>query len=192
MDIIMTLTMETNQNVRFRSIQRPHRRDDPPALNQRITPPSLPLPPRPTIPNNNSPSRILPVPQAAPYKLGQKAHDHDIVRFKSISEAHEILPNLPIGTPLFVKRSNRDWTYARIVSYRRLDSVEGGGCDMGYYGDFWSEGKDNFIVVALDEDYSMRKFIQKAKWHSCVRLVRLATRREEHNGRYSVSLLSFR
>jgi hypothetical protein len=70
--------------------------------------------------------------------------------------------------------------------------VEGGGYDMGYYGDFWSEGKDNFIVVALDEDYSMRKFIQKAKWHSCVRLVRLATRREEHNGRYSVSLLSFR
>ena len=32
-------------------------------------------------------------------------------------------------------------------------------------------------MVALDEDYSMRKFIQKEKWHSCVRLVRLGAGR---------------
>ena len=48
--------------------------------------------------------------------------------------------------------------------------------------EYWNEGKENFIVVALDEDYLMRKFIQKEKWHSCVRLVRLAKRENESHG----------
>lgn len=60
------------------------------------------------------------------------------------------------------------------MSYRRPDS--GAGLGVGACADendeYWNEGKENFIVVALDEDYSMRKFIQREKWHSCVRLVR--------------------
>lgn len=116
--------------------------------------------------------KMQPIPQAAPYKLGQSARPSDIIPFSSISHAHELLPTLPIGTPLFVKRSSRDWTYARIVSYRRPDAAAVmGDVDLGE--EYWNAGKESFIVVALDEDYSMRKFIQKEKWHSCVRLVRL-------------------
>jgi hypothetical protein len=46
-----------------------------------------------------------------------------------------------------------------------------GDVDLGE--EYWNAGKESFIVVALDEDYSMRKFIQKEKWYSCVRLVRI-------------------
>lgn len=111
---------------------------------------------------------------AAPYKLGQAADARDIVRFRSIEQAHETLPKLPIGTPLFVKRSNREWTYSRIVSYRRPDSSVGGSDFQA--DDYWNEGKENFIVVVLNEDHSMRKFIGKNKWYSCVRLVMLGVR----------------
>jgi len=119
------------------------------------------------------PSSQCIIPQA-PYKLGQTAHPYDIVPFHSKAEAHKLLPTLPIGTPLFVKRSNREWTYARVVSYRRphpkgeYNSNNDDGED-----EFWNEEKDNFIVVALDEDCETRKFIQREKWYGCIRLVRL-------------------
>ena len=111
----------------------------------------------------------------APYKLGETAQECDIVRFRSKEQSHETLPKLPIGTPLFVKRSNRTWTYARIVSYRRPEAA-----DASWEDEYWNEGKENFIVVVLDEDHSMRKFIGKDKWYFCVRLVKLARPGDPH------------
>ena len=119
------------------------------------------------------PSSQCIIPQA-PYKLGQTAHPYDIVPFHSKAEAHKLLPTLPIGTPLFVKRSNREWTYARVVSYRRPHPKgEYNNNNDDGEDEFWNEEKDNFIVVALDEDCETRKFIQREKWYGCIRLVRL-------------------
>ncbi|KAL3775161.1 hypothetical protein ACHAWO_002620 [Cyclotella atomus] len=166
------------------SSSRPMSRDGPPPRE------TVAAPPRTNGSRRNEPSRsskqpeMQPLPQAAPYKLGQSARPSDIIRFDSISHAHEILPTLPIGTPLFVKRSNRDWTYARIVSYRRPDSADmTGDVDLGE--EYWNAGKESFIVVALDEDYSMRKFIQKEKWYSCVRLVRMGGAGDAVEEKYS-------
>ena len=119
---------------------------------------------------------------ASPYKLGQSAQDQDMLRFTSIEEAHSIIPTLLIGTPLFVKRSDRSWTYARIVSYHRPDIFN------GYDSEFWNECKEDFVVVVLDENHSMRKYIPKEKWHSCVRLLSLAGRREKYNGMFVLSM----
>jgi hypothetical protein len=153
---------------------------DPPALNETSTASSSSSNRNLDVRNNRTrgenprPLNTHFISPAAPYKLGQAADARDIVRFRSVEQAHETLPTLPIGTPLFVKRSNREWTYARIVSYRRPDSSVG---DNDFHADdYWNEGKKNFIVVVLNEDHSMRKFIGKNKWYSCVRLVRLGVR----------------
>jgi hypothetical protein len=97
------------------------------------------------------------LPQYPAYQIGQRAHIQDILKFTSKQSAQSQLTSLPSGTPVFVKRTNRQWTYAILVGHR--------------YGQHAS-GKEDSIVVTLDVDKSMRKFIGRGKWHSCVCLVR--------------------
>ena len=75
------------------------------------------------------------------------------ITFTSSCQASILLTKLPINSPLFVKRTNQEWTYAILVG-KLKDS----------YGDM-------SLIVALDSSGKVKKILERSKWDRGIRLV---------------------
>jgi len=89
------------------------------------------------------------------YQVGDtRAHSAHSLPFSSESQASALLARLPLQTPLFVKRSDRNFTYSVLVE--RRDNGSGGGTSL---------------VVAMNEGGRRRKVLERRHWETCLRLV---------------------
>jgi len=93
----------------------------------------------------------------ASYRLGDVARYQDIVEFATRKESERAIRGLPVGSPVFTKRSNGDWTYA--VLQRK---------EKGSKGD---HSGDESVRVLVDRQKNV-KVVNRRKWYSCLRLVR--------------------
>ena len=88
------------------------------------------------------------------YQLGQTLrHPSHSLPFTSPSMASALLSKLPLGSPLFAKRTSREWTYAILVD-RVTDPTTG----------------EISIVVSLDDKRKGKKVLERGKWEKCLRL----------------------
>lgn len=88
------------------------------------------------------------------YRVGDaRARPAHSVRFASTAQASALLAELPLKSPLFVKRTSHAFTYAVLVS--RTDGGNGGAR----------------LVVAMDRDGTRTKTLERKHWVSCLRLV---------------------
>jgi len=110
------------------------------------------------------------------YELGEKASDpaKQLHKFESNSEAVSKVSTLPINSGVFVKRTNREWTYAILVERHAVptsDQHTQQSCqDPLQQSPLSDMENEDHIVVVLDKDHSSKKIIGKSKWRSCVRL----------------------
>ena len=84
------------------------------------------------------------------YRIGQTqvSYFHS-VPFASSSDATILIVSLPLHSPLFVKRTNGEWTYGRLV-----------------------DRSQDMVTVRLDESGRARKSLEMNKWKKCLRLVK--------------------
>ena len=85
------------------------------------------------------------------YQVGQtlRIESHSLP-FSSSEQAHELLSKLPLGSPLFVKRTSGEWVYASLVARHR-------------------SGKR--LTMSLDPEKNTRKRCDRDSWKKCLRLV---------------------
>jgi len=93
------------------------------------------------------------------YQIGQTlSHRNHSLPFSSQSQASILISKLPLNSPLFVKRTNREWTYAVLVG-RMKDSDDENDCDK------------MSVIVALDDKRKVKKVLERCKWRLCLKLV---------------------
>ena len=94
------------------------------------------------------------LPGAVRYRIGdarvRRAHS---LPFQSASQADILLTRLPLNSPLFVKRTDGQWTYSVLVG--RLDDGQGGAS----------------LICVMDRSGAVKKTVCRRYWTSCVRLV---------------------
>lgn len=91
----------------------------------------------------------------ARYQVGDtRASRAHSLPFDSPSQASAVLAQLPLQSRLFVRRSDRNFTYAVLVD--RRDSGRNGGTSL---------------VVALDQGGKRTKVLERRHWEMCLRLV---------------------
>lgn len=96
------------------------------------------------------------------YRVGEtRASRAHSIPFDSPSQAAALLARLPLRSPLFVQRSDRQFTYAVLVERRPAE--DGGGMSL---------------VIALDSDGKRKKVLERRHWEMCLRLVN--TRAVDH------------
>ena len=85
------------------------------------------------------------------YQVGQtlRIESHSLP-FSSSEQAHELLSKLPLGSPLFVKRTSGEWMYASLVARHRSGER---------------------LTMSLDPEKNTRKRCNKDSWKKCLRLV---------------------
>ena len=86
------------------------------------------------------------------YQVGQTLRvEHHAVPFTSAEDASHHLSKLPLGSPLFVKRTSGEWTYASIVERQVKDG--------------------DSLIVSLDMKSDSHKILNRDCWVRCLRLV---------------------
>ena len=94
------------------------------------------------------------LPGAVRYRIGdarvRRAHS---LPFQSASQADILLTRLLLNSPLFVKRTDGQWTYSVLVG--RLDDGQGGAS----------------LICVMDRSGEVKKTVCRRYWTSCVRLV---------------------
>jgi len=89
------------------------------------------------------------------YQIGQTlAKKRHSVPFTSPIQATTLLTELPLNSPLFVKRTSREWTYAILA-----EKVTN---DLGKLS----------LVVYLKNNGKNKKILERSKWERCLRLVK--------------------
>ena len=85
------------------------------------------------------------------YQVGQTLRvEHHAVPFTSAEDALHHLSKLPLGSPLFVKRTSGKWTYASIVERQVKDG--------------------DSLIVSLDMKSDSHKILNRDCWVRCLRL----------------------
>ena len=85
------------------------------------------------------------------YQVGQtlRIESHSLP-FSSSEQAHELLSKLPLGSPLFVKRTSGEWAYASLVARHR---------------------NGERLTMSLNPKKNTRKRCDRDSWEECLRLV---------------------
>jgi hypothetical protein len=87
------------------------------------------------------------------YQVGQTLRaEHHAVPFTSAEDASNHLSTLSLGSPLFVKRTSGEWTYASLVERQIKD-----------------DGVS--LIVSLDTKSDSHKLLNRDCWVRCLRLV---------------------
>jgi hypothetical protein len=86
------------------------------------------------------------------YQVGQTLRaEHHAVPFTSVEDASHHLSTLSLGSPLFVKRTSGEWTYASLVERQVKDG--------------------DSLIVSLDTKSDSHKLLNRDCWVRCLRLV---------------------
>lgn len=89
------------------------------------------------------------------YEIGQALLDGShTIPFCSPSEASALLTDLPLNSPLFVRRTSREWTFA-VLAGRRTNSL----------------GETSLMVYCGKGDGWKKKVLKKKRWGGYLRLV---------------------
>lgn len=105
------------------------------------------------------------------YQVGETLRDdsHSIA-FTSSAQAWILLTKLPVNSPIFVKRTSREWTYATLISwigdehkYQEGEDTEGHAVN----------GEDSrcTLVASLHSTRNAKKVLKRDHWKKCIRLV---------------------
>ena len=96
------------------------------------------------------------------YEVGQTLDNptHSL-RFSSMKQASRLLSGIPLNWPLFVKRTDRHWTYGIIVE-RTCDEING-------------ELKSVIVSLNGDERRTRIKVLDSTKWEQCLMMINLRT-----------------
>jgi len=96
------------------------------------------------------------------YDIGQTLDNptHSL-RFSSKKQASRLLAGIPMKWPLFVKRSDRHWTYGILVE-RTCDEING-------------ELKSVVVSLNDDERRTRTKVLDSTKWEQCLMMINLRT-----------------
>lgn len=105
---------------------------------------------RSSVPSNHSASRTNSA-NGDYYQVGQtlRIESHSLP-FSSSEQAHELLSKLPLGSPLFVKRTSGEWAYASLVARHR---------------------NGDRLTMSLNQEKNTRKRCDRDSWEECLRLV---------------------
>ena len=96
------------------------------------------------------------------YDIGQTLDNptHSL-RFSSKKQASRLLAGIPMKWPLFVKRTDRHWTYGILVE-RTCDEING-------------ELKSVVVSLNDDERRTRTKVLDSTKWEQCLMMINLRT-----------------
>jgi hypothetical protein len=110
------------------------------------------------------------------YQVGEPLRDQShSIAFTSSDQAWILLSKLPLNSPLFVKRTSREWTYATLVSW--VDDEEHPPHDHHLYDDHDGGNGENegagytSLVASLHSTRNVKKVLKKDRWEKCLRLV---------------------
>jgi len=117
----------------------------------------------------NNGSEVVDNNSADRYEIGQTlAEKRHSAPFASLAQATALLTELPLDSPLFVKRTSGEWTYAVLADRATNDS-----------------GKPS-LVVHLKDGGKNKKILERRKWERCLRLVVVEHHRNESASSSSV------
>ena len=96
------------------------------------------------------------------YEVGQTLDNptHSL-RFSSMKQASRLLTGIPMKWPVFVKRTDRHWTYGILVE-RTCDEING-------------ELKSVVVSLNGDERRTRIKVLDSTKWEQCLMMINLRT-----------------
>ena len=120
---------------------------------------------------DNHSSSALKIEHYHQYQVGEKLRDEShSIAFTSSAQAKILLSKLPVNSPLFVKRTSREWTYAIVV--RWIDEQEQHPDVSDTEGRVVKEEElRSSLVVSLHSTRNSRKVLHRNQWEKCLRLV---------------------
>ena len=121
---------------------------------------------------DNHPSSDLKIEHCHPYQVGETLRDEShSIAFTSSAQAKILLSKLPVNSPLFVKRTSREWTYAIVVRWIDEQEQHPNVSDTEGYAVKEEELRSSSLVVSLHSTQNSRKVLNWNQWEKCLRLV---------------------